>query len=132
MELVANKGLIADFSLEDARVIHKREQRFERLKKINQDKKREAKKESRKDSTQKKTEVLPAVVELGKSSKSESEQKKTISIDHITDQEVLYRMLRETNSRGKRQRIKKRLAFLRGEKLDETKAPAVSNSNEKP
>jgi len=25
MELVANKGLIADYSLEDARVIHKRE-----------------------------------------------------------------------------------------------------------
>lgn len=32
MELVPNKGLIADYSLEDARVIHKREQRFERVK----------------------------------------------------------------------------------------------------
>lgn len=49
MELVANKGLIADYSLEDARVIHKREQRFERVKKVNLEKKREAKKELKKE-----------------------------------------------------------------------------------
>ena len=67
MELVANKGLIADYSLEDARVIHKREQRFERIKKINQDKKREAKKDSKAD-PKTKTPALPAVVELGKKS----------------------------------------------------------------
>lgn len=30
MELVQGKGLIADFALEDARVLHKREQRRER------------------------------------------------------------------------------------------------------
>ena len=49
MELVPNKGLIADYSLEDARVIHKREQRFERVKKVNLEKKKEAKKESKKE-----------------------------------------------------------------------------------
>lgn len=37
-----------------------------------------------------------------------------LSIDKITDQELLHRLLRQTVSRGKRQRIKKRLAFLSG------------------
>jgi hypothetical protein len=66
MELVPNKGLIADYSLEDARVLHKREQRFERLKKVNQDKKREAKKEAKLETNTTKTAPIPAVVELGK------------------------------------------------------------------
>ena len=35
MELVTNKGLIADFSLEDARALHKREQKLDKQKKIN-------------------------------------------------------------------------------------------------
>lgn len=34
MELVTNKGIIADFSLEDARAIHKREVKLEKQKKI--------------------------------------------------------------------------------------------------
>ena len=57
---------------------------------------------------------IPAVVDLGKKTKA-GEKPEVISIDKITDQEVLHRMLRESISRGKRQRIKKRLAFLRGE-----------------
>lgn len=80
MELVPNKGLIADYSLEDARVIHKREQRFERLKKVNLEKKKEAKKEQKSET---KTPAIPAVVELGKP--KNGEKPKVISIDQITD-----------------------------------------------
>ena len=130
MELTANKGLIADYSLEDARVIHKREQRFERIKKVNLDKKREAKKDSKAD-PKAKTPALPAVVELGKKSTGTNEEK-TISIDKITDQEVLHRMLRESISRGKRQRIKKRLAFLRGDKKEAPAATTPSVTTVKP
>ena len=122
MELVPNKGLIADYSLEDARVIHKREQRFERLKKVNLEKKREAKKEAKNEV---KPAAIPAVVDLGKKTKP-GEKPEVISIDKITDQEVLHRMLRESISRGKRQRIKKRIAFLRGEKVEDKKTPEAA------
>ncbi len=110
MELTSSKGLISDYSLEDARALFKREKRFERLKKVNEEKKKELKKQKKADGP---TSVLPSVVDLGKKSKGEKEDK--ISIDKIEDQELLHRMLRETISRGKRQRIKKRLAFLRGD-----------------
>lgn len=52
------------------------------------------------------------VVELGK--RGRQEQK--LPIDKITDLEQLHRMLRESNSRGKKQRIKKRVAALEGTK----------------
>lgn len=35
MQIVTNKGIIADFSLEDARALHKRELKQEKQKKIN-------------------------------------------------------------------------------------------------
>ena len=44
MELTPNKGLISDYSLEDARALFKREKRFERQKKLNDEKKKELKK----------------------------------------------------------------------------------------
>ena len=53
------------------------------------------------------------MVEIGK-------KVEKVSIDKITDQELLHRMLRQTVSRGKRQRIKKRVAFLNGEHNAET------------
>ena len=43
MQLVSNKGLIVDYSLEDARALHLREKRLERQKKVATEKKREAK-----------------------------------------------------------------------------------------
>lgn len=53
------------------------------------------------------------MVEIGKKAEK-------LSIDKITDQELLHRMLRQTVSRGKRQRIKKRLAFLSGAPAEPT------------
>lgn len=41
MELVPTKGLIAEYSLEDARALHLREKRMDRQKKANDDRKRE-------------------------------------------------------------------------------------------
>ena len=61
------------------------------------------------------------MVELGKS--KTAKRAKPESIDTITDQEVLHRMIRESISRGKRQRIKKRLAHLRGETVVADEAP---------
>jgi|LauGreDrversion4_2_1035121.scaffolds.fasta_scaffold11681_10 hypothetical protein len=49
MDLVANKGLIVDYSLEDARALHLREKRLERQKKQADDKKKEQRKESKKE-----------------------------------------------------------------------------------
>jgi hypothetical protein len=43
MQLVSSKGLIVDYSLEDARALHLREKRLERQKKVVADKKREEK-----------------------------------------------------------------------------------------
>jgi len=52
------------------------------------------------------------IVDLGKKSKGEKQEK--LSIDKITDLELLHKMKKETISRGKKQRIKKRIAALSG------------------
>ena len=61
-------------------------------------------------------------MELGKS--KTAKEAKPESIDTITDQELLHRMIRESISRGKRQRIKKRLAHLRGETVPVEEVPS--------
>ncbi len=47
MQLHNDKGLIVDFALEDARVLHKREMRLQKQKKINEERKREQKQENK-------------------------------------------------------------------------------------
>jgi sRNA-binding protein len=49
MQLSGNKGLIVDYSLEDARALHLREKRLEKQKKALEDKKREQKLEKKKE-----------------------------------------------------------------------------------
>ena len=110
MELVGNKGMIVDYSLEDARALHQREQRLEKQKKISLEKKKEQKKEAKKETKQ---EIIPGVVDLGKKGKEDKAKEAKPSIDKITDLELLHRLLRETHSRGKKQRIKKRIAHLK-------------------
>lgn len=54
---------------------------------------------------------------MGKNSKKEGDEKEAnpnLSIDKITDIELLHKLMRETNSRGKKQRIKKRIDRLTG------------------
>lgn len=111
MELVANKGLIVDYSLEDARALHQREKRLEKQKKISDERKKEQRRQSKADQSQ---DVISAgtIVDLGKKSKGEKQEK--LSIDKITDLELLHKMKKETISRGKKQRIKKRIAALSG------------------
>ena len=84
MELVTNKGLIAEFSLEDARAIHLRERRFEKLKKLNDEKKREKRKEQKTAET---PVVIGGVVDLGKRKQLKQE---VVPIDKITDVEQLH------------------------------------------
>ena len=126
MELVPTKGLISDYSLEDARALHKREKRLDRQKQQAFEKKKELKKQQKTED--KPAKVITGIVDLG--SQNKGEKPKELSVDQITDQELLHRLLRESISRGKRQRIKKRLAFLSGETIEEpdvTKVPlAVS------
>lgn len=113
MQLVSNKGLIVDYSLEDARALHTREVRLERQKKVLFDKKKEMKKEAKATATPKEESALGTVVDLGKKAKEAGKSNK-ISIDKITDLELLHQLCKKTISRGKKQRIKKRIVFLNG------------------
>ena len=132
MELVQGKGIIADFALEDARVLHKREQRRERQVKLTEVRKRDQKYEAKNAGTYK---PLPSVVDLSKKIvdpavnlaltkyQLKRRQQKT-GIDTISDVEALHRLFRDCNSRGKKQRIKKRIDFLEG------KTPEVASPGE--
>jgi uncharacterized protein (UPF0335 family) len=81
MELVPTKGLISDYSLEDARALHKREKRLERQKHQAFDKKKELKKQQK--SEEKPAKVITGVVDLGK--KTADKEDKPLSVDQITD-----------------------------------------------
>ena len=117
MELVEGKGLIVDFSLEDARALKKRGARMDKWKKGQEEREREKKIEKKQEQ---KKEVVGknGVVELGKKKEEkagESRRKKKEkgpSISEITDVETLNRLYKNSHSRGKRQRIKKRLQLL--------------------
>lgn len=91
MELVANKGLIVDYSLEDVRVLHKREVRLDKQKKLVDEKKREQKKEAKAEVKASAASVVGTVVDLGKKSQK-SEKPQPTPIDQITDLEALHRM----------------------------------------
>ena len=81
MELVPTKGLISDYSLEDARVLHKREKKLERQKQVAFDKKKELKKQQKTE--EKPAKVITGVVDLGK--KAGDKEDKPLSVDQITD-----------------------------------------------
>jgi hypothetical protein len=81
MELVPTKGLISDYSLEDARALHKREKRLERQKQQAFDKKKELKKQQKTE--EKPAKIITGVVDLGK--KTADKEDKPLSVDQITD-----------------------------------------------
>jgi hypothetical protein len=65
MELTGQgRGLVVDFSLEDARALHEREKRMEKIKKLQEDKKKEQKRNGKQEKAQEP--VIGGVVELGK------------------------------------------------------------------
>lgn len=78
MELVTNKGLIVDFSLEDARQIRKRELKQDKQKKVFVEKKREEKQQLQ--SKEKKI-TGDTVVDLGAKTHTKKEKAKVIPID---------------------------------------------------
>lgn len=80
MEIVPSKGLISEYSLEDARALHKREVRLEKQKKIAFDRKKEQKKITKAEGGEtKKSEIITGVVDLGK--KAKGEENKPLSVD---------------------------------------------------
>jgi len=83
-------------------------------------KKREQKEKSKKERKEKKS-SLPQTVTLGENSdmevEKEEEKKATELISDITDIKKLEQMKEVTISRGKKQRIKKRLAQLMGKEF---------------
>ena len=108
------KGLIVDFALEDHRKLLKRKQKMEGIKKKQREAKAEkdAEEEGLKKKTRKERKMeknVQTIDQIGKNLNS-------IVINYYTeDLEKLKKLMKETNSRGKRNRIKKRIQKLNGE-----------------
>ena len=139
MEIVPKKGLIVDFSMEDQRALFKRKEKIERWRQIAKDRKREEhfdeeEAQFRKANTaagklqhQDEPLDLGAVTaqkadEQAEADQTPSKQKKKQSRDlkSINDIATLEEILKESLSRGQKQRIKKKLARLqdKGEALE--------------
>jgi nucleolar protein 4 len=92
-----NKGLILDFALDDIRKVQKRKAKMEALK-------------ERKENDNKENKHPKREKKINKEPKSQDKTKeKGDSIDSITDVEKLVEIYKQTVSRGKKQRIKKKL-----------------------
>ena len=115
------RSLVVDFTLEDARVKRKREDRREKIMKEVGKKKREKKAQSKELMKEKKEKKLPKTINIGEDAPEEEAPKdKTpqVIISDITDIKLLEKMKNDTVSRGKKQRIKKRLAQLMGKEYN--------------
>ena len=71
------------------------------------------------------------VFDIGAKTKTKPEKLKVTPIDQINDLELLNRMVKQTISRGKRQRIKKRIALLNGTSQADEKAPSGTDQAKK-
>jgi len=115
------RSLVVDFTLEDVRVKRKREDRREKIMKEVGQKKREKKAQSKELMKEKKEKKIPKTINIGEDApEEEAPQDKTpqVIISDITDIKLLEKMKNETESRGKKQRIKKRLAQLMGKEYN--------------
>mmetsp|Transcript_10326 Transcript_10326/g.15816 ORF Transcript_10326/g.15816 Transcript_10326/m.15816 type:complete len:430 (-) Transcript_10326:231-1520(-) len=131
MEVVAGKGLIADFSMEDQRALFKRREKIERWRKIAKDKKEEELKEQgpkQKPKFEIKPQPSTAPVDLHSKKKepqadtemesSGSKKKKDkLNLDSITDVKQLQKLLGQAHSRGQKQRIKRKIEKLQHDKI---------------
>tara|TARA_B110000285_G_C15111597_1_gene611455 strand:- start:332 stop:1138 length:807 start_codon:yes stop_codon:yes gene_type:complete len=142
MEIVPKKGLIVDFSMEDQRALFKRKEKIERWRQIAKDRKREEhvdeeETQFRKANTAEgKLQHQDGPLDLGAVSAQKANQeaddvdeadqtpskqkkKQTRDIKSINDIATLEEILKESLSRGQKQRIKKKLARLqdKGEAL---------------
>jgi len=104
------RGLIVDFALEDHRKLLKRKQRME----SNQKKLKDAREDTADGKPEKKKREFKEKRDP-KDPKVIQEKKGKLTIDQIEDITKLKELQKATNSRGKRMRIKKRIALLNGE-----------------
>ena len=147
MEIVPTKGLIVDFSMEDQRALFKRKEKIERHRKIAKENKKanalddEEEGYKNANSIDGKMQTIKGVVDLGASDEDEvmegegksakKAKKGSINIQEITDVETLESIMKDSISRGQKQRIKKRLRKLQG--IEETpKGKKVSSGIDNP
>ena len=115
------KGLIVDFAIEDHRKLLKRKQKLESLKRKQKEAQKDKEKKTLKDKRNKKD----------KEPEAEAEPEVKVTIDQISDIKELEKMMRDTNSRGKRNRIKKRIQTLSsGSHPPPTTVPSVKKQTE--
>lgn len=101
------KGLVVDFALEDHRKLLKRKQKIEKAQK----KIKEAKEGTEEDKQKQK--------KLKQKLKQQEQDKDKLTIDQIDDIAKLRELMKATNSRGKRNRIKRKIQRLNGEEPSE-------------
>lgn len=104
---LTNRGLIVDFCLQDARKLHARTQKLEKHQRLAMEKKQEEKKKRREEKKNRKNQNQ-GTVELGKRSQPAATKQRTI--DEITSVAELEALKNDSLSRGKKQRINKRIA----------------------
>jgi hypothetical protein len=138
MEMVPQKGLIVDFSMEDQRALFKRKEKIDRWRQIAKDRKREEHVDEEEtqfrkaNTTEGKHQHQDGPLDLGAVSAQKANQeadtdqtpskpkkKQPRDIKSINDIATLEEILKESLSRGQKQRIKKKLARLqdKGEAL---------------
>jgi len=101
-----DRGLIIDFAIEDHRTLLKRKQRYEKRIQKQAEEKAEDNKRKQEQRQKKRKEAL---------AQQEGETaKKGVSIEEMKSVDELKEEFRKTRSRGKKQRIKKRIAVLLG------------------
>jgi hypothetical protein len=126
LKLFKTKGIIIDFALEDHRALEKRKKRRELALK---------KKKSNNAISEKKDSLITKHLKEKSEKKEKQEKRKvgvSIEIGDIEDVGVLKKLLKETKSRGKRQRIKKKLKRLGvRNNEDEDNTESIKNKNTK-
>ena len=98
LQLSANRGLIVDFALEDARKMFKRKMKLEKFAKIADDKRKEARNLRREE--KRKNEAANQTIELGQTKAPIQPQRP--SVKECEDLATLQTMLEATHSRGKK------------------------------
>ena len=122
-EEIGKRCLVIDFALEDQRKLYKRDQKLESFNKKKKEAERKDLKAKPKDKLKRK--------EKEKNKEKDKGQKKERKLSDIQDPSELKKLLKSTKSRGKKQRIKKKLIAM-GEiqapvKKEEVKKEAVQD-----
>ena len=105
IEIKQRKNLIIDYALEDIRKVQKRKERMENWVK--------SQKESLEIQSIKKDKNKEDRVNIPKKKEDAKNENKSIRIDEVNDVKILEEMSKETKSRGRKQRIRRRIEKLK-------------------